>query len=239
MSDSRPPLPERPLFFLDYDGTLAPIVDDPESAFPHPSIPQLLEQLKELHPVYVISGRDVAALERLLPVSVGVIGLHGSERGTLHEEVRNIALARHGDDFDRMRETVPDVEGVKVEDKSGAFAVHYRKAPDEDRARAALREWARQAPDDLETIWGKKVVELRPRDISKGTAVAELAEKHQDRTPIYLGDDVTDEDAFKALEEEHEDAVTVKVGDGETAARYRLPDVDAVVEYLARYVNGV
>jgi trehalose 6-phosphate phosphatase len=88
-------------------------------------------------------------------------------------------------------------------------------------------------PEGLEPVWGKKVVELRPRGVSKGAAVARVAAAHPARTPVFLGDDVTDEDAFRALNE-RPGAVTVKVGPGETAARFRLPDVDAVVTYLRR-----
>ena len=124
------------------------------------------------------------------------------------------------------------LDGVRVEDKGGAFAVHYRRAPDEAAARSALERWARGAPDALEPVWGKKVVELRVRGVSKGVAVAAHAARHPERTPVYLGDDVTDEDAFRALNAARPDAVTVKVGEGETAARYRLPDVGAVVGYL-------
>ena len=96
----------------------------------------------------------------------------------------------------------------------------------------ALTDWVATAPEALEPIWGKKVVELRLRGVSKGTAVARIAARNPKQTPVYLGDDVTDEDAFRALHEVHPEAVTVKVGAGETVARYRLPDVDAVVEYL-------
>jgi trehalose 6-phosphate phosphatase len=115
--------------------------------------------------------------------------------------------------------------------------VHYRQAADEAAARRALEAWAAAAPAALEPIWGKKVVELRARGTSKGTAVARLAARHPDRTPVYLGDDVTDEDAFRALHDAHPDAVTVKVGVGETAARYRLPDVAAAVAYLEGFAS--
>ena len=115
-----------------------------------------------------------------------------------------------------------------VEDKGAAFAVHYRHAPDATEARTALDAWAATAPDTLEPVAGQFVVELRPRGVSKGVAARRLADEHADRTPVFIGDDVTDEDAFRALS----DAVTVKVGPGETAARHRLPDVDAVIDYL-------
>ncbi len=123
-----------------------------------------------------------------------------------------------------------------MEDKGGAFAVHYRMAPDPDAARRALEAWADGVPDGLEPIWGKFVLELRPAGVSKGTAVARIAAEHPDRTPVYLGDDVTDEDAFRALQALRQPSVTVKVGEGETVAGHRLPDVEAVVAYLRGFL---
>ncbi len=236
-----PPVPDRPLLFLDYDGTLAPIVDDPAAAHPHPDVPALVAALAAAHPVVVVTGRDLAALGRLLvdgegaPVAVRAVGLHGVEEGQPGSVARR-ATDAHQDDLDRLRAAVPEVEGVWVEDKGAAFAVHYRKAADERAAREALEAWVEGAPDGLATIWGKTVVELRPAGVSKGTAVTAVAAEHPGRTPVYLGDDVTDEDAFRALQALRQPAVTVKVGEGETVAGHRLADVEAVVGYLRRFL---
>ena len=231
-----PPHPDRPLLFLDYDGTLAPLVDDPAAARPHPAVPDLVAALADAHPVVVVTGRDLAALGRLLPVPVRAVGLHGVEEGTLGGAVQRTALEAHAAGLARLRAAVPDGAGIVLEDKGAGFAVHYRAAPDEAAARAALDLWAAGAPDGLVPIWGKKVVELRPEGVSKGTAVARLAAEHPDRTPVYLGDDVTDEDAFRALAAWRTPSVTVKVGEGETAAGHRLPDVEAVVAYLRGFL---
>ena len=231
-----PPHPDRPLLFLDYDGTLAPIVDDPAAAVPHPAVPDLLARLAAAHPVVVVTGRDLATLATLLPVPVRAVGLHGVEAGTLGGDVRSTAHDAHADDLARLRAAVPAAEGVVVEDKGSGFAVHYRAAPDEPAALGALRAWADGVPDGLVAIWGKKVVELRPEGVSKGTAVTAIAAEHPDRTPVYLGDDVTDEDAFAALAALRLPSVTVKVGEGETAAGHRLGDPDAVVAYLRGFL---
>lgn len=228
-----PPHPERPLLFLDYDGTLAPLVPDPAAAYPHPEVPVLLDCLRRDHPLFVVTGRDLAALGRLLPLEVQALGLHGAEEGTPGTPGRRPDLEAHASTLDRLRASVPDLPGVFIEDKGGgAFAVHYRHADDPEATRAALRAWAETAPEPLEPIWGKAVVELRLRGVTKGTAVLRQVARYPDRTPVYLGDDVTDEDAFRALAEARPDAVTVKVGPGPTAARHRLPDVEAVVAYL-------
>ncbi|GAB5536876.1 MAG: trehalose-phosphatase [Rubricoccaceae bacterium] len=232
------PHPDRPLLFLDYDGTLAPIVDDPAKATPHPDVPGLLARLTDQHPVVIVTGRDLASLSRLLTgVRVRAVGLHGAETGWSDGAVDARAAESFVDELARLRAEVPQLEGVLVEDKGTAFAVHYRHAPDAEAARAALETWARSVPDGLTAIWGKKVVELRAEDVSKGTAVAALAAEHPGRTPVYLGDDVTDEDAFEALHRLRQPGVTIKVGEGETVAAHRLPDPDAVVAYLRGFMD--
>jgi trehalose 6-phosphate phosphatase len=230
---SLPPVMDRPLFLLDYDGTLAPIVSDPEKAFPHPRVPALLDRLASLHPVVVVTGRRLQDLAKLLPCRLRAIGLHGVEEGMIGDEIAT------GDtgllaELKTMYDAVPVYPGILVEDKGPTFAVHYRQSPDEGAAVRRLEAWAEMLPDGFDMIHGKKVFEVRPKGKNKGVAVLKIAQEHPDRVPIYLGDDRTDEDAFLALPPE---AVTVKVGEGETAARYRLPDVDAVVRYLNRYVN--
>ncbi|MEX0820971.1 MAG: trehalose-phosphatase [Rhodothermales bacterium] len=228
----QPPVADQPLLFLDYDGTLAPIVDDPMEAFPHPDVPELLRQLDARYPMWIITGRFLDDVEQLVDGPYRAIGLHGIQRGRLGGEKENVISEEARRAIDALRETVPEHDGLRVEPKGPMFAVHYRLADDKQAARTAIAEWLSDVPDVLDPIWGKDVVELRPHGVSKGTAVRDVAARHPDRTPVYLGDDVTDEDAFRALGDE---AITVKVGEGETVARYRLPTIEDVVEYLARY----
>jgi trehalose 6-phosphate phosphatase len=239
------PVPARPLLLLDYDGTLAPIVSDPASAYPHAEVPALLAAIGARAPVVIVSGRDLATLAGLLkdengaPLAVKAVGLHGAEEGVLGGEVTRRALEAHADILGQLKDAVPAVRGILVEEKGGAaFAVHYRLAENEEAAHAALLQWTEAVPEGLEPVWGKKVVELRPRGVSKGVAAARLAAEHPDLTPVFIGDDVTDEDAIHALNSLRPDAVTVRVGPGETGARYRLPDVGAVVDYLRRFVDA-
>jgi len=227
-----PPVVDRPLFFLDYDGTLAPIVDDPDAAVPHPDAPALLERLSARHPVWIVTGRDLAALDRFLDLPLPAIGLHGAQRGTIGGEAEHLMSDEAAAALRGLRERVPAMDGVEVEAKDRTFAVHYRSVADEKAARAALEQWLDPLPEGLDAIWGKKVVELRPTGLTKGTAVRRGAQDHPDRTPVYLGDDVTDEDAFAALQSMGREAVTVKVGEGATRAVHRLADPDAVMAYL-------
>lgn len=232
----RPPVVDRPLFFIDYDGTLAPIVDNPDEAYPHPEAPMLLERLAAEHPLWIVTGRHLQALDGLLDVPLQAIGLHGAQQGRIGGTIHRLAPDDAVEALRRLRQTVPTGDGVEVEEKDTAFAIHYRAAENEDEARDRIQAWANAVPDMLEAIWGKKVMELRPKGMSKGTAVRSIANEHPERIPVYLGDDVTDEDAFDALQDVDE-AVTVKVGAEETKARYRLSGPDEVVAYLRRYVR--
>lgn len=238
MPASLPPVVDDPLFFLDYDGTLAPLVEDPMRAFPHPEVETLLATLEQRFPVWIVTGRYLADLSVFFERPFRAIGLHGMQEGTIGGAARITVEDAAREAIDRMRATIPVLDGLAVEDKGPTFAVHYRRVADEAAARERLQAWMAGMPDVLNPIWGKKVVEVRPHGIDKGVAVRRVAAAHPERVPLYLGDDVTDEDAFAALHALRDDAVTVKVGEGETQARYRLADVEAVVAYLKRYVEG-
>jgi trehalose 6-phosphate phosphatase len=233
-----PSHPERPLLFLDYDGTLAPLVDDPGKALPHPAVPGLLARLHEQHPLVIVTGRHLDAVTALFdgPPPVRAVGLHGMQEGMLGGKLRDLLPEGVADALDALREGHPDMDGVVVEEKGPTFALHYRRAADKGAVRRRLQSWADGVPDTLEPVWGKDVLELRPVGTSKGVAVRRIAAEYPGHTPVYLGDDVTDEDAFAALDE-MDDAVTVKVGAGTTRARYRLPDVEAVVAYLEGFAQ--
>lgn len=231
-----PPVVDDPLFFLDYDGTLAPIVDDPDAAVPHPAVPDVLRRLDDRFPVWIVTGRDLRALSSFLDQPLNAIALHGAQQGTIGEEVEQLMSDEAAQALDEMRGTVPSVAGLTVEEKDQSFAVHYREAERERAAKDRLGRWLETMPEVLDAIWGKKVVELRPEGLTKGTAVRRIAGQHPRCTPVYLGDDTTDEDAFAALQELERDAVTIRVGEADTRAEYRLAGPDQVVAYLRRYL---
>jgi trehalose 6-phosphate phosphatase len=231
-----PPVVDRPLFFLDYDGTLAPIVDDPDAAVPHPDVPDLLRQLDAKYPLWIVTGRDLRALSRFLDRPYNAIGLHGAQQGTVGGEVERLMPDDAAQALQQLRQSVPSVDGLRVEEKDQSFAVHYREVEREEDARERLRSWLETMPEMLDAIWGKKVVELRPEGLTKGTAVRRITDQHPDHVPVYLGDDTTDEDAFAALQDLDRDAVTVRIGEADTQAAYRLAGPDEVVAYLQRYV---
>jgi trehalose 6-phosphate phosphatase len=230
------PVAEHPLFFLDYDGTLAPIVDDPDAAVPHPDVPDLLRALDDRFPVWIVTGRDLRALASFLEQPLNAIGLHGAQEGTVGGEMELLMPDEAAQALRRLRASVPSVQGLNIEEKDQAFAVHYREVDDEAEARERLSAWLDTMPEMLDAIWGKKVVELRPDGLTKGSAVRRIAAENPDCTPVYLGDDTTDEDAFAALQDMERDTITVRIGEEDTQADYRLAGPDEVVDYLRRYV---
>lgn len=220
----------------DYDGTLAPIVDDPEQAFPDPDGLVALRRLAELPrtEVCLISGRALADLRRLSGAEdpIRLIGSHGSEFAlgfATHLNSEQLALreqlltesgvlaARH--------------PGASVEAKPAGIAFHYRRVAQDDQpaARAAALELARSAPG-VHVREGKCVVELAVTETDKGSALEETRRRVGASAVLFLGDDQTDEDAFALL---HGPDVAVKVGDGESQAPHRLSGPREVSRALA------
>jgi trehalose 6-phosphate phosphatase len=226
----------RPLLLAsDYDGVLSPLHDVPSQAGPEPGAAAALGRLAVVPEVTVamVSGRGVADLQATSGFSGPLrwIGSHGAEfDGPLVAELaaRRDALAA------RLEPLVAGTPGALLEVKPASVAVHVRTVPDRSAA-AELLESARSLADSSLTMKpGKDVLELAVTDADKGSAVRRLAGEIGARGVLYLGDDVTDEDAFRLL---GDDDVTVKVGDGPTAAAHRVPDPAAVVQLLDRLAD--
>jgi trehalose 6-phosphate phosphatase len=223
----------RLLVVCDFDGTIAPIVDDPSAAAPDPLALELLLRLAALPGTVValVSGRSRAHLATLSGLGtsgspVRLVGSHGAEHADAErpEGVRDI--------IDLVRVVAEPFVGVELEPKPYGVAVHVRRADEPDAALAAVAAFA--ASHELTVLHGKKVIELSVAHVDKGDAVRRLVtESLADRT-VIVGDDVTDEAAFAAALAED---VTVKVGAGETTARYRVRDVGDVVLLLQRLLE--
>ena len=228
---------QRPLLVAsDYDGVLARLRDDPAAAVPEPGVAEALARLSRVDGVTValVSGRGVADLQRTSGLSGDFrwVGSHGAEfDGPLTGELadRRDRLA------ERLTPLVERVEGAWLETKPASVAVHVR--PVEDRAAAALLlEQARNAADSSLTLKpGKDVLEIAVTDAHKGAALRRLADELGAAASLYLGDDVTDEDGFRALTGAHD--VTVKIGGGSTGARHRVPDTVGAVALLDRLAD--
>jgi alpha,alpha-trehalase len=233
----------RAAVFLDYDGTLTPIVERPDLAVLSEDMRATVKTLAKLCTVAVISGRDRADVEKLVGLEDLIYaGSHGfdiSGPGGIdvqHEEgAAFAAIVRRA--AGRLREALAPVEGALVEPKRFAVAVHYRQVAEVEMpaVEAAVDQVLAEAPD-LRKTYGKKVFELRPRlDWDKGKAVLRVLETlglhGRDVLPFFLGDDTTDEDAFAALAER---GIGILVGcpARDTAASYVLDRPAEVQQFL-------
>lgn len=217
----------------DYDGVLAPIVTDPARAFPLPAAVSALRGLAALPGtvVAVVSGRaraDLAALAGL-PEQVQLVGGHGAEFADGPQLTPAQAELR-----ERLAAILPELidhyPGVWLESKPASLVVHTRTAAAE--VGAAAREAVRAGPGawpGVQLGTGKEVVELSVVTVHKGTALATLRDRTAADAVLFLGDDVTDENAFAVL---RDGDVGVKVGAGDTLAQFRVPDPDAAVRVL-------
>jgi trehalose 6-phosphate phosphatase len=204
--------PRRSAVLLDVDGTLAPIVRHAEDAqVPEPTRTPLIEIAKRYAVVACVSGRRAATARRIVALgSIAYVGNHGSELlrpGAREPElepdvaaygrrVRAFAERTWTDELHRLR--------VRAEDKDVIAAYHWRGAPDEAAAEAAVRDLAAQAEaEGFVTHWGRKVLEVRPPvELNKGRGIQRLLRGADLDAGVYVGDDRTDLDAFAGLREE-------------------------------------
>jgi trehalose 6-phosphate phosphatase len=238
MADETPPhaILDGAALFLDFDGTLVELAEAPDAISVSPDVPPLLARLNE-HlggRLALVSGRSIQGLERHVDCSgLAVSGSHGIELRL--RDGSNVPLAaRHdlSEARERVRQLASEVPGLLVEDKPFGIALHFRQAPQEQaRVMAVMTELART--NGLTLQEGKMVVEIRPPGADKGDAVrAFMAEPgFAGARPLFVGDDLTDEDAFAAAAAMG--GAGILVGPArETAARWRLPDVTAVIGWL-------
>lgn len=219
--------------FTDFDGTLVEIADAPDAVSVADELRDRLSQTIAAcdQAFAVITGREIDDVDRYLaPLHLPVAGAHGAQRrradGTLEEPDLAIVTAAR-----EIAETVIPLarshNGLVVEAKHGAVALHYRLAPALAEACRFAMEQAVKAHDGFRLVAGKMVYEARPRGTDKGTALRAFMDEapFSGRVPIFVGDDVTDEDGFRAAQELG--GVGIKIGEGDTIARLRVADVAA------------
>jgi trehalose 6-phosphate phosphatase len=199
---------------------------------PEPGVAEALTRLAGMTGVTVaiISGRGVADLQATSGLSGPFrwVGSHGEEfDGPLSGE-----LAHRRDELAAvLAPVVTDVPGARLEIKPASVAVHVRQVQDRAVAAAVLEEARTLVDSSLTLKPGKNVLEVAITDADKGTALRRLVAELDAAAAMYLGDDVTDEDAFRAL---RPDDLTVKIGDGATDARYRVADPTGALAVLRR-----
>ncbi|WEK05139.1 MAG: trehalose-phosphatase [Candidatus Devosia phytovorans] len=220
--------------FTDFDGTLVELAATPDAVEVDGSLPEQLERaMRELDSAFaVITGREIADIDKFLaPLHLPIAGAHGTQRRRADGFVETVDPAAVLGAEEIAHAVQPLVEtnpSLVLETKEGAVALHYRQAPElEDAVRNAMEEAVAGVPD-FALVPGKMVLEARPRGVNKGEALRAFMreEPFLGRTPIFIGDDVTDEDAFLAAQDLG--GVGIKLGDGDTVARMRIPDVASV-----------
>ena len=203
--------PARAAVLLDVDGVLAPIVEQPDDAhMPETTRRPLIEVAKRYGVVACVSGRRASDARRIVSLgSISYLGSHGSEilrAGTIAPEldrelqswtarVRAFAGEAFNEDLRKLR--------VRLEDKEAIAALHWRGVPDEEDAQAAIERVAGAAERaGFVTHWGRKVLEIRPPvRIDKGAGIVRLLRDSDLAAALYVGDDLTDVDAFRGLDE--------------------------------------
>ncbi|HLU77696.1 MAG TPA: trehalose-phosphatase [Burkholderiales bacterium] len=229
----------RPFLCLDYDGTLTPIVAQPELAVIDLDARATLGEVGRVCPTAIVSGRALEDVRRLVGVPwLYYAGNHGFEieGHGLSLDVGREYEALMAEVRDALAPRLADMPGILLEDKGCTLSVHYRHASERvlPAFYSAVDTLLIERPR-LAGRMGKKVLEIRPAvDWHKGRAVRWLHERiDRDAVPIFIGDDLTDEDAFEVIAD---DGIGVLVSETPrmTKAHFRIPDVDAVYRLLAR-----
>jgi len=222
--------------FLDFDGTLVEFADQPESVFIPAYLPDLLNHLHEEldGALALISGRSIASLDSLLDLPhIPLAGGHGAEwRIDGNYQIDE----RHSPDFSVAAELLIDFahrHNLLFENKGHSVALHFRQHPEMKKNIDHFISSHIETLPGLRVIYGNCVREIQSKGMDKGKAVARFMQvvPFAGRSPVYIGDDTTDEDAFQWVNANY--GASCKVGEGMTSAQYRFENVAEVRRYLA------
>jgi trehalose 6-phosphate phosphatase len=240
----------QPAVFLDYDGTLTPIVDRPEDAVISETMREAVRGLAGRCTVCVVSGRDRPVVQELMGVDdLVVAGSHGfdiwsPEGGAIEHQAAAGSEGLLERVTSRLRDELDPVEGALIERKKASVAVHYRLVSEEERpaVEAVVERLLADYAEELKVTPGKMVYELQPKlDWDKGKAVLYLLDaldlERDDIVPFYIGDDITDEHAFEALSRRGIGVFVGRADDPEvggrtTAADFVLDSTEEVERFL-------
>lgn len=242
--DDAPPLPARDArwaLFLDLDGTLIELAETPDAVRVPPGLPERLQALAGGlgRALAIVSGRGLETIDALLaPLRLPAAGLHGIERRDGAGKVHCLAPDQRGLDAARqvLQRFVAAHPAALFEDKRASVALHFRRDPTlEHAAREAAEDALREAGEGFHIQTGHKVFEIKSTRADKGAALDAFLDEppFEGRTPVYIGDDDTDEHGFRVVRDRG--GFGIRVGDGgtATAARHRMRDPAAVHAWLS------
>ena len=229
---------DRFAFFLDFDGTLVPIAPTPDAvvldARTHKAVTCLQQRLDNA--LAIVTGRDIATIDQYFaPARLSVAGVHGTVRRNHAGET--IAPRVASDLIDALASALQPLlsahPGLLLEHKHGSLALHYRKAPELEAACIAAMSEAIAGITGGELKRGHCVVEAKLLPGDKGSAIRAFLEEAPflGRTPVFAGDDVTDEDAFAVVNATG--GISIKIGSGPSRAQYRAADSATFTDWLA------
>lgn len=231
-----PPLSAEHALFLDFDGTLAELAPQPDAVQIPPDLPELLAALqRQLQgAVALLTGRPIDTLDAWLhPLQMPMAAEHGACCRLPGQAAHTPPTPGLEAADEAARTLVGLYPALRLERKRTSLALHYRQAPElQDLCTETLQAAVAGQPG-LELLRGKCVVEAKPRGRSKGLALREFMEHapFAGRTPVFAGDDLTDENAFAAAQALG--GFGIKVGPGPSLAQYRCPGVAALRAWLA------
>jgi trehalose 6-phosphate phosphatase len=234
-----PGLPASASLFLDFDGTLAPLALRPQDVsvglWVVPTLQSLRRRLEGA--LAIVSGRPLDGIDAFLhPLVLAAAGCHGVERRDVNGRIERHESEPPASVVSRAQRLAAEHSGLLLESKPSGLALHYRLSPElATLCRQQLAQALAEAPGAAlkwELQGGHCVCELKQRSVSKGSAVrAYLAEApFAGRLPVFVGDDVTDEDGIRAVQAAG--GFGIRVGPGASEARFRLADTDAVAAWL-------
>ncbi len=225
------------LVATDFDGVLAPIVDDPERSRPLPASVDALARLGACPEtsVAIVSGRERRQLQAMVPGAERfvLVGSHGAEIDEAEPDGESRALL--GRLTAELEALADRYSGFFVEVKALSVAAHFRRVEEVDRSEAVEAVGRLQQDWPAKVVSGKQVVEFTVTSANKGDAIRALSRRAGASVAVYLGDDITDEDAFAVL---GPDDVGIKVGPGPTGASWRLESPEAVAGFLRHLADG-
>jgi trehalose 6-phosphate phosphatase len=229
-------------FFFDFDGTLVDLADTPDGVnVPHDlgaHLGQLARRVENA--LALISGRRIAEIDRMVsPHQFDVAGVHGAEWRLAHHVALTLPASdkKLGEVLNELHRNFAPV-GLPIEDKGLAVAIHWRLQPDYEPVVLRFMEEASQfLGSDFRVQHGKAVAEIVPASTGKDRAIEMFldATRYRNRTPIFFGDDLTDESGFTLVN--RRGGISVRIGSGATVARYRLATPESLRQRLALWAR--